>query len=137
MKFSVVNSVVNILSGMKLNKISDKEVKNALVLDYLNLRKELKEINSYTQEIITKFQEDWKDTIPAVRKLRLENEPIVGYDEYLASERDANETIAEYLNRETGVDIKTVSVDAFVESLGDEDVSFEQIAFLQDCGILE
>lgn len=136
MKLSVVNTVVGILSGMKLNRISDKEVKNALVFDYLNLRKEMKEINSYTQEIVNKFQEDWKDTIAIIRKLRQDNEPIEGYEEYLSSEQDANETIAEYLNGETDVEIKTVSVDAFVNSLGDEELSFEQIAFLQDCGLI-
>ena len=39
MTFIIVNAIANILSGIKLNKIPDKDTKEILVKDYLDRRR--------------------------------------------------------------------------------------------------
>ena len=43
MTIATINALVGILAGMKLNKISDKNVKTALVNNYLHLRRFVKD----------------------------------------------------------------------------------------------
>lgn len=129
-------NVTNILSGMTLNKISDKDVKNALVWNYIVLRKIARETNTDTQEVITKFQEDWKDAIAPVRAFRDAKKPVVGYDDFLSAEKDATNTIATIMQAEVDANVKVVALDKFVNAVSNEEISFEQVAFLQDCGII-
>lgn len=129
-------AITNILSGMKLNKITDKAVKNALVWDYIALRKVARDANADTQEVITKFQDDWKEAIIPVRTLREADKPIVGYDEYLDAEKDANATIAAILEKETDVDIRPVGLERFLNAIDDDELSFEQVAVLKDFGLI-
>lgn len=130
-------SITNILSGMRLNKILDKEIKNALVLNYIALRKVAKDADADTEEIINKFQEDWKDAIAPVRAMRESGKPVAGYEDFLEAEADANGTIATIMDGEVDVDIKTMNIDKFLNAVDDEDISFEQVAFFKDCGLIE
>ncbi len=137
MKLSTINAAAGILSGMKINKIADKDVKNALVSDYIAMRKVLREANEDTQEVIKKFQEDWRDELAPVDALRKENKPVVGHDEYLDAEKDANIAIAAIMGKDVEIDVKAVEMDKFISAAGDEDISFEQVALLQECGIIK
>lgn len=135
MKLVDINTTAGILSGMKLNKIEDKRAKAALLKDYLTLRKLAKEAMDDKNEIISKFKEDWKDELADVQAYRDKNEPVVGHDAYLDAERDANEAIQDILLRE--VDVELTKVDMTVFTSFSDDITFEQIAFLLEVGLID
>jgi len=137
MTIATINMIVGILAGMKLNKISDKKVKTTLVNDYLHLRKHVKETEADRKELVDKFQSDWADELDAVEAFRRENKPVVGHDAYLDAERDANKAISGLFEREVEVDIKSIPMDEFMASCGAEELTLEQLAFLQEVGIVE
>lgn len=136
MKLADLNVIVGILSGMKINRITDKRTKSALLNDYLLLRPHFKKANDDVGEIRSKFQEDWNDELDAVQAFREKGKPVVGHDEYLDAENDANKAISGVLSAEVEVDIKSVPMDDFMASCGAEELTFEQIAFLQEAGIV-
>jgi hypothetical protein len=137
MKISTIASITGVLSGMKINKISDKRVKSALLNDYLHLRRHLKDADADREEVVKKFREDWRDELAAVEAFRKEGKAVVGHDAYLDAERDANQTIADIFNSDVEVSLASVSLDAFIVSFGKEELTFEQIALLQEGGIIE
>ena len=137
MKLSEVNVIVGILAGMKINRIADKKIKTALLNDYLALRPHFKKANEDVEEIRRKFQEDWNDELDAVQAFRDKRKPVVGHDAYLEAEKDANKAISDTLAADVEVDIKSVQMDDFMTACGTEELTFEQIAFLQEIGIIE
>lgn len=137
MKLSTINVIAGVLSGMKINKITDKEVKTALVNNYLHLRKFVKEADEERKELVEKFQKDWGDELAAVEAFRKDGKPVVGHDAYLDAERDANMAIAEIFDREVETHIKPVPSEAFISACDLEELSLEQIALFQDAGVIE
>lgn len=137
MKLSVVNTIAGMLSGMKINRISDKDVKATLVNDYLHLRKFAKEADEERNELVEKFQKDWADVMPIIGAMREKNELVIGHDDYLEAEKDANKAIGEIFARDVDAKPKAVPVDAFVAAFGEEELTLEQIAFLQENGLIE
>ena len=137
MKLSSVNAVAGVLAGIKINRITDKAVKIALVNDYLHLRRFVKDADEQRNELIRKFQDDWADELAPVDALRKVNKPVVGHDEYLDAEKDAQKAISDIFSREVDVSLKPVGVDAFLAACGGEELTLEQMAVLQECGIIE
>ena len=137
MKLSIINALAGMLSSMKINKITDKAVKTALVNDYLHLRRFVKEADDERRELVEKFQKDWAEELPLVEAFRRENKPVEGHQEYLEAEADANKAIAEIFDNDVEVSLKAVPVDDFVAACGVEELTLEQVAFLQDCGLIE
>lgn len=139
MKLSNNNAIaiVNILAGMKLNRIADTDVRTNLVWNYVELRRVSKIADDKRTEIVRKFQEDWADEIDDVRNQRSENKPVTGHDSFLESERLANELIATIYNEEVEVSIRPVGMDELVGVLSGDDITFEQVAFLADNGIVK
>ncbi len=136
MRLADINVAVGILSGIKINRLSDKRVKTALLNDYLALRPSFKRAKEDVEEMRAKFQQDWSDELDAVQALRDKQRPVVGHDEYLFAERDANKAIDDILSAEVDVDIKSVPMDDFINICGGEDLTLEQVAFLQQVGII-
>lgn len=134
MKLATINMIVGTLSGIKLNKITDKRVKTTLVNDYLHLRKFVREAEIDRQALIDKFQSDWADELPKVEAFRQDKKPVVGHDEYLEAERDANKAIQDLFSREVDITITPVSFEAF-EGVSDA-LTLEQAALLQEVGII-
>ena len=137
LKLSIVNLIVGILSGMKLNKVADKEVKTTLINDYLYLRRLVKQPREDKDEIASKFQSDWRDEFVAVETARREGKPIVGYEEYLVAEADANKAISDLFSAEVEVAVKSVPIDGLLGVFDGEELNLEQIALLQEAGIIE
>lgn len=138
MKLSIINAAAGILGGIKLNKISDKKIKTALLKDYLMMRNTVKQAGDDQQEIVHKFQDDWADELAKVEAFRKENKPVVGHDEYLDAERDANKAIQAVFSQEVELGIVPVKMDDFMGAISrDEEITFEQIALLEECGIIE
>ena len=137
MRLSDINVAVGILSGIKINRLADKRVKTALLNDYLALRPSFKRAKEDVEEMRAKFQQDWSDELDAVQALRDKRRPVVGHDAYLVAERDANKAIDDILSAEVDVDIKSVPMDDFINICGGEDLTLEQVAFLQQVGVVE
>lgn len=136
MRLADINVAVGILSGIKINRLADKRVKTALLNDYLALRPSFKRAKEDVEEMRDKFQQDWSDELDAVQALRDKRRPVVGHDEYLFAERDANKAIDDLLSADVEVDIKSVPMDDFINTCGGEDLTLEQVAFLQQVGII-
>lgn len=136
MTFVVVNAVVNILSGIKLNKIPDKDTKEILVKDYLLLKKLVKEVEGEKQDIISKFQSDFQDEIQEVDALRQKNEPVEGHEEYLEAEKDAIKMINDAYAKDVEVSLTSVELDKFLAAAGEEALTLETISFLQENGVI-
>ena len=136
MKLSTIDKIAGILSGMKINKIIDKEVKNSLLKTFIEARKIVKDINAERLEIITKFQSDWMEEMKAVEDFRIKKVPVIGHQEYLEAERDANALLDSLLEKDADLNISSVTMDNFMSFCGSEDITFEQVAFLQDNGVI-
>ena len=132
---SYISIAAGILSGMKINRMEDKRAKTSLLKDYLALRKVAKEAESDKNEIVSKFQDDWAEVLKSVQAFRDKNEPVVGYDDYLEAEKDANKAIQEISSREKDIELAPVELSAF-NGVAD-DLTLEQVAFLQEIGIIE
>ena len=137
MKISTINIISGILSGMKINKIANKDVKTTLVNDYLHLRRFIKKANDDRNELVEKFQADWKEELDAVEAFRRENKPVEGHDAYLQAEKDANEAITAIFSEEVDTSLKAVPMDDFLAACGGEELTLEQIAILQENGVVE
>lgn len=135
MKLAAINIAAGILSGIKLNRITDKDAKAALLRDYLALRKVCKEAEAEKDEIIRKFQDDWADELKAVQAFRDKGEKVAGHDDYLDAEKDANKAIQDIFSAIVDIDLSPAKIDAIIDF--SEDITLEQIAFLEDCGIIE
>lgn len=135
LKLYIIDQIAGILAGVKINKMEDKEAKSALMQDYLALRKVLKSAQEDKDEIIRKFQEDWGEELAAVEKYRREKKPVVGHLDYLEAERDANKAIQDLFGKEVELTLTPVPFDAF--SGVSEDLTLEQLAFLQESGVIE
>ena len=133
-RHTIVN-LATILGGIKINRIEDKDAKAALLKDYLALRKVAKEAEADRDEIVRKFQEDWKDELAAVEAYRREKKPVVGHLDYLEAERDANKAIQDTFAKEVELTLAPVPFDAIADV--SEDITLEQVAFLQDNGIIK
>ena len=137
MKCFEIKTIASILSGLKMNRISDNEVKNALLANYLAVRKVSKGIEEDKIEYVKKFQEDWKEERDAIRKLQDEKKPVEGFEDYFKAADEANLVLQKMDEAEIEVAIKSVSLDKFVASVTEEEINYEQIAILVDGDILE
>ncbi len=135
MKISTASTAASILPGIRLNRITDKDAKAALLKDYLALRRVAKEADADKDEIIRKFQEDWADELRAVQSFREKNRPVIGHLDYLEAEKDANKAISAIFSADVEIDLSPVEISAVADF--SEDITLEQIAFLQECGIVE
>ena len=136
MRVSVIDAIAGMLGGIKLNRISDKEVKTALVNDYLYLRRIAKKAGEKADDYREKFRDDWKDEMNAVELYRKEGHPVIGHEAYLKAEQDAQEYLQGIFSEDVEVEIKSVPMDAFLDACGKEELSLEQIAFLEEQGII-
>lgn len=136
MQAIIIDAIVNILSGIKINKISDKEVKTALVKDYLLLKKAVQKAKDTKTELETKFRADWGDEVFEVAELRSKKQPLTGHEKFLEAEADTIKMINEAFAEDIDVKITTFDLDVFIAAVGEEALTLETIAFLQDNGVI-
>lgn len=137
MKLVTIDTIAGILGAMKLHRIQDKEVKSVLVEDHINFKMCLKEVKERSEAYRAKFREDWADEMTAVEILRRKKLPVEGHEEYLKAARDANQALQDMFEVEVEVEFRPVSLSSFLESCGGEDLTLDQVAFLQEHGIIE
>ena len=136
-KIFTIRTASGILSGLKLSRTADKEVKDGLLDNYLAVRKVMKGVEEDKMEYVKKFQEDWKEERDAIRKLQDEKKPVEGFEDYFKAADEANLVLQKMDEAEIEVAIKSVSLDKFVASVTEEEINYEQIAILVDGGVLE
>ena len=136
MKVLIVNAIADILAGVKLNKITDKDTKTILVKDYLQLKKVVQKAKETKQELESKFREDWQDEIFEIDKLRREGESLTGHEDYLEAEADTVKMINDAFLEDVEVEITPVELDTFIAAVGEESLTLETIAFLQENGVI-
>ena len=71
MKLANINTIAGILSGIKLNKITDKDVKNNLLKTFIEFRKAIKDAEAERLEIITKLK-SYSPTLQIKKSLKNE-----------------------------------------------------------------
>ena len=123
LKLNIIDRIAGILLGIKLTNIEDEIVKNNLLRTFLAVRKFAKEFGDEQQELVAKFNEDLKDTD--------RNSP-----EYQRALADLNKAIGLAGQREVEVQVTPVELDAFMASVKDDALTFEQTAILSENGIL-
>ena len=138
MKLSTVKAVIEILSGIKINRITNKEIKTVLINDYLYLRKFVKGADEERRELLDKFKDDWKGEFDEVARLREQKQPVVGHDAFVEAERDTVKAIVDGFDRDVETTIKSVPLGDFITACDrEEELTLEQIDFLQEVGLLE
>lgn len=136
MKISQINNIVGILGGIGITKLPDKQVKTTILNDYTYLRKFVRDAEDESNEVSKKFREDWGEEMEAVETMFVRNEPVEGHEKYLEAKRDAEKFLRGIMDREVEVEIKPVQIDDFMNACKNENLTLEQIAFLQEVGIL-
>lgn len=123
MKKNDADRMAGILAGLKLTCIKDKVVRNTLLNDYLALRKVAKELKEEQQELVDKFNQEWGGADKEKN------------DEYRKALDDVAAMLKSLAEEECDVTVKPVDMDAFLVNVKEE-LTFEQIAILQDGGLL-
>ena len=67
----------------------------------------------------------------------VKNEPVVGHENYIEAKKDAEKILRDIMDRDVDIEIKSVQMDDFMNACKNENLTLEQIAFLQEVGILE
>lgn len=137
MKISKINNIVGILGGIGITKLPDKQVKTTILNDYLYLRKFIRDAEDESAEVSKKFREDWGEEMEAVETMIVKNEPVVGHENYIEAKKDAEKILRDIMDRDVDIEIKSVQMDDFMNACKNENLTLEQIAFLQEVGILE
>ena len=133
-KYKIIN-IDSILVASRINRIADKEVKDALLKEYLEIHKIAEAAKADQNEISRKFNADWREEATAVAKYRNAGKPVVGHLDFLDAERDAEKAIQDLLKAEVDIDITVVPMDEIMAV--SEDITLGQIAMLQEYGIIE
>ena len=68
--------------------------------------------------------------------IRQKNEPVEGHEEYLEAEKDAIKMINDAYAKDVEVSLTSVELDKFLAAAGEEALTLETIAFLQENGII-
>ena len=123
MKKNDADRMAGILAGLKLTGIKDKVVRTTLLNDYLALRRIAKELKEEQQELVDKFNQEWGGADKEKN------------DEYRKALDDVTAMLKSLAEDETDVTLKPVDMDAFMVNVKEE-LTFEQIAILQDGGLL-
>lgn len=137
MKISKINNIVGILGGIGITKLPDKQVKTTILNDYIYLRKFIRDAEDESAEVSKKFREDWGEEMEAVETMIVKNEPVVGHENYIEAKKDAEKILRDIMDRDVDIEIKSVQMDDFMNACKNENLTLEQIAFLQEVGILE
>ena len=133
-KYKIIN-IDSILVASRINRIADKEVKDALLKEYLEIHKIAEAVKADQNEISRKFNADWREEATAVAKYRNAGKPVVGHLDFLDAERDAEKAIQDLLKAEVDIDITPAPMDDIMAV--SEDITLGQIAMLQEYGIIE
>lgn len=136
MKKSKIIAIFRFLSGIKVSKIKDKDVRTAIIGNHLQMYKIAEEYDSDIKETQKKLFEGKDEDVKALNDLREKykhetdeekKKDIIGiitdnYGEILALEKELSSVIEEKFNEEKELNLKKVKQEAFLDALVDADV---------------
>lgn len=136
MKKSKIIAIFRFLSGIKVSKIKDKDVRTAIVGNHLQMYKIAEEYDSDIKETQKKLFEGKDEEIKSLNDLREKykietdeekKKDIIGiitdnYGEILALEKELSSVIEEKFNEEKELNLKKVKQEAFLDALVDADI---------------
>lgn len=137
MKLADINAIAGVLSGMKINKVADKETKAELGKTYLAVRKALRPFERDRDDLVEKFRSDWHEVINAIVS------GGKGGEDFVKANEELNETVRMMLEEGTAeVAFSPVKSDyLYAPELWGENITLgeisEVIAFLVKHGVAE
>jgi peptide methionine sulfoxide reductase MsrA len=146
MKKSRIISIYNFLSNIKLNKVTNKEVRSAIISNHLQMYNINEQYNKDVQELQKRIFEGKEEDINVVNNLRNkfknakeEDRPsivseILEHKEFLKLEEEFNTEVYNLLNQEIDLNFKTCSQEDFVETCveANVDITSDDLIVLTD-----
>ena len=126
MKKAQIIAAVNALNKIPVSKVAEKEVRYALIDNYLVLRKAASEIEMEKDALLSKFRDEWPAEV-ATPQMQSGNVSV----ELQVAQIRLDEDFIRIGNAHVDVPgLKAIEKGAFFEAISDVDISFADIAAL-------
>lgn len=148
MRKSRIVEIFKFLGSIKLNKITNKDVRNAIISNHLRMYKvaqehdeEIKELQKRLFEgkeeqvfILNKLREEYKNTSNNEVKIRIIKKINNEFSEILSLEQEFNDIFNDTLKEEKEVTLKKVSQEDFIQACveADVDITSSDLIILTD-----
>lgn len=145
-----IRTIESIIGTMKISAIKDKDTRDALFATYINCFKAKKSFDDDMKVFQEKFfagkeqkLEEYNATIAKLEDTSIsaeERDSLVDKLDPKIQElvKNYNKSYAEKLTEEVVVEVKPVSLDAYIKAAGESktNVPFAHVAILNSCGII-
>lgn len=135
MKKSRVIEIFRFLNTIKLNKVSNKEMRSAIISNHMQMHNIAKQYDEDVKELQKKLFEGKEENIESLNSLReeykkandsrkkeIETTIIKDHSDILSLEMEFNNEIVNLLNSEVELNLKKVTQDIFIDSCVEADV---------------
>lgn len=135
MKKSRVIEIFRFLNTIKLNKVSNKEMRSAIISNHMQMHNIAKQYDEDVKELQKKLFEGKEENIESLNSLReeykkandsrkkeIETNIIKDHSDILSLEMEFNNEIVNLLNSEVELNLKKVTQDIFIDSCVEADV---------------
>ena len=135
MKKSKVIEIFRFLSTIKLNKVSNKEMRSAIISNHMQMHNIAKQYDEDIKELQKRLFEGKEESIESLNSLReeykkandsrkkeIETTIIKDHSDILSLEMEFNNEIVNLLNSEVELNLKKVTQDIFIDSCVEADV---------------
>ena len=135
MKKQEIVGIHRFLSGIKLNKLTDRTTRNNLISLHLKLHKACKDIDADIEEMRNKIFEGYEEQLREVigvnddSKIPAELKPLF---------KDFNEHYAALMGEDVTIELTAISQDAFLDAMQEQgtDFSMADLIEFQRIGII-
>lgn len=135
MKKSKVIEIFRFLNSIKLNKVSNKEMRSAIISNHMQMHNIAKQYDEDIKELQKRLFEGKEESIESLnylreeykkandsRKKEIETTIIKDHSDILSLEIEFNNEIVNLLNSEVELNLKKVTQDIFIDSCVEADV---------------
>lgn len=148
MKALVARNVYNFISGLPLNKLTDKPLRNALITNHLMLRKLMQELDKDIEELRNTMFKDHEAELQQflVNQAEVQKGNMTPEDfeksvspEFRALVEGYNQEYEALTNSEKEIQLRKVELEAFTAMIADNniEVSMNDVAEFVDLGLIE
>ena len=138
MKKAKIIEAFRFINGIKLNVVSDKETRSAIISNHLKMYKIVEQHEAEVKKVYEKFFDGKTEEIQVLYNLRNEfnsdatderKKEIVesimkDHADLLAVEKEFNETYSNMLNEEVEVNITKLNQESFINACADSNLDF-------------
>lgn len=128
MKKQEIVGIHRFLSGIKLNKLSDRTTRNNLISLHLKLHKVCKDIDADIEEMRNKIFEGYKDQLPEVigvnddSKIPTELKPLL---------KDFNKYYVALMSEDVTIEFTAISQDTFLDAMQEQGMDFSMTDLIE------